>query len=336
MPSEPRPTESRAATVLDSLVRQHPGGRRRSWQLRQLERASREPIAVPGPASAAVPGGADDPSARGDVYDPAATAPGGRAGHLIVVLRRRWMALTAALVALAVVASLVLARRPPPIDERLPMTAAGDASSDASASGDMDGGTTADPGGANGTGSSASGPPTPADPSSSSDPVAGADPASGEVVVHVAGAVASPGVVRLAASGRIVDAVAAAGGLRPDADPDRVNLAAPVSDGQRIVIPVQGQPLPEEVIAAPPPGADPAVGAPGSSSGAPAAVDLNSATAEQLDTLPGVGPATAAAILAHREERGPFRSVDDLIEVRGIGEAKLEALRELVVVSGGG
>ncbi|MFN7151665.1 MAG: helix-hairpin-helix domain-containing protein, partial [Microthrixaceae bacterium] len=171
----------------------------------------------------------------------------------------------------------------------------------------------------------------------------GADPpgdgaASGEVVVHVAGAVTAPGVVRLAATGRIVDAVAAAGGLRPDADPDRVNLAAPVSDGQRIVIPVLGQPLPEEVVTAAP-GRTPPDGAAGSAGPAgpsPAVVDLNLATAEQLDTLPGVGPATAAAILAYREESGPFRSVDDLIEVRGIGEAKLEALRDLVVVSDAG
>jgi competence protein ComEA len=156
------------------------------------------------------------------------------------------------------------------------------------------------------------------------------------VVVHVAGAVASPGVVRLAATGRIVDAVAAAGGLRADADPDRVNLAAPVSDGQRIVIPVVGQPLPEEVVAAPPPGATAPgdVAGPGDTSAS--VVDLNRATAEQLDTLPGVGPATAAAILAHREQSGPFRSVDGLIEVRGIGEAKLEALRDLVTVSGTG
>jgi competence protein ComEA len=257
-------------------------------------------------------------------------------------VRRHRVAAVAAVVAIAVLTALVLARRPPPIDERLPMTAAGDVSTE----GGPNAGTDGEPAAARDAGSSApqSGDPAPAPSTSSSQGVgdpSGEGAVSGEVVVHVAGAVAAPGVVRLAATGRIVDAVAAAGGLRPDADPDRVNLAAPVSDGQRIVIPVWGQPLPDEVVAAPP-GGSPADGTAGSSGpsgpagASPTVVDLNRATAEQLDTLPGVGPATAAAILAYREESGPFRSVDDLIEVHGIGDAKLEALRDLVVVSGAG
>lgn len=162
---------------------------------------------------------------------------------------------------------------------------------------------------------------------------------SASVTVHVAGAVASPGVVSLPAGNRVVDAVAAAGGLRPDADSDRVNLAAKLTDGQRIVIPLVGQPVPSEVAPAGD-GGGALHDAGGGNGGGPAGgvpaepVDLNSATAEELDALPGVGPATAAAILDQREQAGPFRSVEDLLDVRGIGEAKLDALRDLVVVGG--
>ncbi len=154
----------------------------------------------------------------------------------------------------------------------------------------------------------------------------------GEVVVHVAGAVSRPGVVRLPASSRAVDAVTAAGGLRPDADADRVNLAAGLIDGQRVVVPAIGQPAPVEAV--PPPGA-PSGPSADSGDGPSALVDLNTADAALLEELPGVGPATAAAILAHREDNGPFASVDALIDVRGIGEAKLEAVRDLVTVTGG-
>ncbi len=155
--------------------------------------------------------------------------------------------------------------------------------------------------------------------------------------MHVAGAVTAPGVVRLSSGSRVVDAVTAAGGLRADADPDRVNLAAPLTDGQRVVVPVLGQPVPPET--------DGGGGAAGTRRGRgamvvsprarpPGPVDLNTATAEELDTLPGVGPSTAAAIIDHRESSGPFRSVDALLDVRGIGEAKLEALRDLVTAGG--
>ncbi len=142
------------------------------------------------------------------------------------------------------------------------------------------------------------------------------------VVVHVAGAVAAPGVHRLAPGARVVDAVAAAGGPAPDADLDRLNLAAVVHDGQRVHVPRAGEP----VVAV-----DGDAGGSGEEpTGGP--VDLNTATQRQLEALPGVGPATAQAILAERDRRGGFRSVDELIEVRGIGPAKLEALRDLVRV----
>jgi competence protein ComEA len=150
---------------------------------------------------------------------------------------------------------------------------------------------------------------------------------SGAVVVHVAGAVAAPGVVTLVGGVRVADAVAAAGGLRPDADVDRVNLAAPLEDGSRVYVPVLGEEAePSVVPPEPPPGAGPA----GTSGTGP--VDINRATEADLDALPGIGPSTASAIVAHREANGPFRSVEQLEEVRGIGPAKLEQLRPLVVV----
>ncbi|MEN9646815.1 MAG: putative competence protein ComEA [Actinomycetota bacterium] len=139
-----------------------------------------------------------------------------------------------------------------------------------------------------------------------------------EVVVHVAGAVAAPGVYSLPVGSRVVDAVAAAGGTKVGAQPDAVNLAAPLADGERVYIPVEGEAVP---VASAPGGDIPA-----------GPVDLNRATVEQLDDLPGVGPATAAAIVAHRDANGPFASVDDLADVRGIGPAKLAAIRDLVTV----
>ena len=155
----------------------------------------------------------------------------------------------------------------------------------------------------------------PGDPGASSSTTSSSVPA--EVVAHAAGAVASPGVYRLAAGARVADLVDAAGGPLPGADLDQVNLAAPVADGTRVYVPVEG-----EVVPASSGTSDVPVGP----------LDLNSATAEQLDALPGVGPSTSAAILAERERKGRFSSVDDLLDVRGIGPAKLEQLRELVRV----
>ena len=149
-----------------------------------------------------------------------------------------------------------------------------------------------------------------------------------EIVVHVAGAVMAPGVHRLDPGARVVDAVAAAGGPTPDALLDAINLAQPLRDGDRLVVPVAGGPAAPvaggvtAAIAEPGPPGDPSGGL----------VDLNSATAAELDELPGVGPATAQAIVSHRDANGPFASVDGLADVRGIGPAKLEALRPLVTV----
>ena len=143
--------------------------------------------------------------------------------------------------------------------------------------------------------------------------------ADGHVTVHVAGAVREPGVYRLRGGRRVDDAVQRAGGATAKADLSAVNLAAPLEDGRQILVPVR-----VEAGTASAPGA-----APGA---APAKVNLNTATAEQLDTLAGFGPATAAKILAHREQHGAFGSVEELADVPGIGERRLAALRELVTV----
>ena len=150
------------------------------------------------------------------------------------------------------------------------------------------------------------------------------------VIVHVAGQVANPGVYAVPAGGRVADAVVAAGGTSTEADVEQLNLAARVSDGERIYVPKKGEP-PPAVIAGSPPAEAATSGAGGK--GAPAGpLDLNAATAEQLEALPGVGPATSKAILAYRASHGRFRSVTELLEVPGIGPAKLEALRPMVRV----
>ena len=160
-----------------------------------------------------------------------------------------------------------------------------------------------------------------------------------ELVVHAAGAVAVPGVHRVAPGSRVADLLAVAGGPAGDADLDRVNLAAALVDGERVWFPRIGEVVPPAVVSSPaggsagPSAGGPSAGGPSAGEASPAdPIDINTATAEQLDTLPGVGPATAAAIIEHRERNGAFRSVDGLLDVPGIGEAKLARLRPLVTV----
>jgi competence protein ComEA len=147
------------------------------------------------------------------------------------------------------------------------------------------------------------------------------------LVVHVAGAVARPGVVELHAGARVIDAVEAAGGAAGDADLDRLNLAARLADGEKVLVQRVGDPP-----AAEPPNADSAAtGVPGT--GAPTGpVNLNTATLDQLDGLPGIGPVLAQAILDERARRGRFHSVQELREVRGIGERRFADLADLVTV----
>jgi competence protein ComEA len=173
--------------------------------------------------------------------------------------------------------------------------------------------------------------------------VAGAPPAgpvlpvaapvdTGPLVVSVSGRVARPGLVRLAPGSRVGDAVDAAGGATPDADLTGLNLAARVTDGEQVVV---GVPTP----VTPPAGAAAGGAAPGSGGGSGGAggaaggrVDLNTATLEQLDQLPGVGPVTAQRILEWRTQNGRFAAVEQLQEVSGIGDARFATLRDLVSV----
>jgi competence protein ComEA len=136
------------------------------------------------------------------------------------------------------------------------------------------------------------------------------------VVVDVVGAVRRPGLYRLAAGARVADALAHAGGSTRKADLEQVNLAAPVGDGQQIVIPRRAAP------------GEPPMAGSGSAQTGP--VHLNTATLEELDTLPGVGPVTAQKILDYRTQHGAFRSVDELDAISGIGPARLDQLRDLV------
>lgn len=152
-------------------------------------------------------------------------------------------------------------------------------------------------------------------PATAPEPAPGESAASAVVVVHVVGAVHRPGVVRLPAGSRVADAISAAGGVTRRRAEDTVNLARVLADGEQVVVG-------EQAVAA----------APVAASGTPVVVDLNSATAEALDALPGIGPVLAARIAAWRTANGPFRSVDELGEVSGIGESILAQLRPLVRV----
>ena len=163
-------------------------------------------------------------------------------------------------------------------------------------------------------------PGAPAAGRTSVEPSSAAVPAAlATVTVHVVGEVRHPGVYRLPGGSRAADAVAAAGGLLGPADQTAVNLARVVADGEQIAVPREGE---TGLVGA----------ATAGSAGAarPGKIDLNTAGEAQLDTLPGVGPATAAKIVSDRTENGPFRTVDDLLRVPGIGPSKFDALKDLV------
>jgi competence protein ComEA len=159
-----------------------------------------------------------------------------------------------------------------------------------------------------------------AQPAASLVPEQSQPAAAQRLTVHVAGAVRRPGLYRLAEGKRVADAVARAGGATPKADTAAINLAAPLADGIQVLVPSR------VVVAA---------GSAAAGSKAPPAaaapVSLSSATVEQLDALPGVGPVTAQKIVDYRAEHGGFRSVDDLDAIPGIGPARLEQLREVAM-----
>ena len=153
--------------------------------------------------------------------------------------------------------------------------------------------------------------------------VAAPKPAAAKLlVIDVAGAVRRPGLYRLRSGSRIDDAIAAAGGPTPKAQLDTVNLAAPIADGEQILVPGRGAAGAAAAAASPPAAA-------GSSPTAP--LDLNTATLEQLEALPGIGPVTAQKILDYRQAHGAFHSVAELQGVPGIGPAHMAQLKGLVI-----
>jgi competence protein ComEA len=147
-------------------------------------------------------------------------------------------------------------------------------------------------------------------------------PTPATLFVHVAGWVRRPGVYELREGDRVIDAIHRAGGPKKGADLGGLNLAALLVDAQQVLVPRSAP--------AAPGGAVPTGEAPGTSG--TALVNVNVASAEELETLPGIGEVLAATIIEYREENGPFTSVDQLIEVSGIGEVTLEEIRELVTV----
>jgi competence protein ComEA len=140
------------------------------------------------------------------------------------------------------------------------------------------------------------------------------DQSEGGLVVHVAGEVRKPGVYRLAAGSRVTDAVERAGGVTARASPDAINLAATVADGQQVVVPAA-------------PAAGGAAAAVGATTNPDAPISLGTATVEQLDTIEGIGPVTAADIIQFRDDHGGLSSIDELDQVSGIGPATMDALR---------
>lgn len=159
-------------------------------------------------------------------------------------------------------------------------------------------------------------------------PTAGSTSSAG-VVVDVTGRVRRPGLVTLDAGARVADAVQSAGGALPQVDLSSINLARPLVDGEQLLVGVRAATV---AGASPAPGP----GTPSSVAGSAAPlVDLNAATLEQLDTLPGIGPVTGQSILDWRTDNGAFGSVDELLEVDGIGDVTLADLRDLVTVGPG-
>ena len=139
------------------------------------------------------------------------------------------------------------------------------------------------------------------------------------ILVDVAGWVRRPGVYEFAEGARVIDAIDAAGGARPGAVLSSLNLAAPLVDGTQVLVPKESQSAPTTETGT-------------GTSGATGLVNVNSATNAELETLPGIGEVIAQAIVDHRTENGPFTSVEQLVDVSGIGDATLENIRELVTV----
>jgi competence protein ComEA len=262
------------------------------------------------------------PSSHLDPDDPTGPPPPGWGDRLALLTSppplpgRRLLVGAAVAVVAVVVGVAVLRPAPAPPELSIPMATAG-----GGAAAGAPGGASAGGGGEGGGAAAGAGTPVGGGAGTTSSTTAGT------VTVHAAGAVARPGVYRLGAGARVAELLEAAGGPAAGADLDRLNLAAPLVDGAQVHVPREGEaPV---VAAGPAPGGSAGVGV---AAGPAGPVDLNAATVEELDRLPGVGPTIAAAIVEERERRGGFRTVDDLLDVRGIGEVRLAELRDRVRV----
>ncbi|WP_448851291.1 ComEA family DNA-binding protein [Corynebacterium sp. 335C] len=267
--------------------------------------------------------------------------------------RRRWRPGRRAVIAMGSVGFLVVLAlavwwlRTPTLQMPEPGQPVVAAAADGMGPGDIAGGRGgAAVGGAGGVGAAAGGGSGAAGGAGGPDGAAGAGPAGGgaageqpsEIVVSVVGLVRHPGVVTLPGGARVADALAAAGGMLPEADPASVNHARRLADGEQILVTDVPAPPGSPDAAGAPAGAGGAAGAAGAggAGGAGGAagglVNLNTADEAALDQLPGVGPSTAQKIIAHRDANGPFGAVEELMEVSGIGPAKFESLKDLVTV----
>jgi len=153
-------------------------------------------------------------------------------------------------------------------------------------------------------------------------PVPSAAPTLGNIVVHITGAVVRPGVYQLAPGARVEQAVRAAGGFLPEADNSAINLAAPLSDGQMLRILKTGETPPPNLLS------ERSETNPSIESGL---LNINQATAEQLEALPGIGPTLAGRIIAYRDTYGPFHSLEEVDLVEGIGQACINKIRDLII-----
>jgi competence protein ComEA len=163
-------------------------------------------------------------------------------------------------------------------------------------------------------------------------------PTKTPIVVHVIGAVPRPGVYEFAEGARVRDAVDAAGGLLASANPDAINLAALLTDGQQLNIPYQAgsEPPPDETTLELPGAASTSETESGGESGDGSSgelININTASLEELDSLPGIGPTLAQRIIDYREEHGPFATIEEIMEVSGIGPATFENIKDLITVN---
>ena len=153
-------------------------------------------------------------------------------------------------------------------------------------------------------------------------------PTQAPITVHVVGAVVRPGVYSFPEGSRVQDAVTAAGGLLAEADPNLINLAAKLEDGQQLQIPAVGGSIPGAGATSPAPFA--VISTPGGTAVNADLVNINTATVDQLDTLPGIGPTTAQKIIDYRTQHGPFAKIEDIMNVSGIGPATFDNIKNLI------